>query len=51
MVKIDSGGGEGGDAPGWLSWLSIRLGSGHDLAVHELEPHIGLCADSSVPEA
>ena len=28
--------------PGWLSWLSADLGSGHDLAVCEFEPHIGL---------
>ena len=27
------------------------FGSGHDLAVHGLEPHIGLCADSSEPGA
>ena len=25
--------------------------SGHDLIVHEFEPHIGLCADSSEPGA
>ena len=36
---------------GWLSWLSVRLnfGSGHDLMVHEIEPHIGFCADSTEP--
>ena len=27
------------------------LGSGHDLTVHEFEPHVGLCADSSEPGA
>ena len=34
-------------APGWLSGLSVRFdfSSGHDLTVHEFEPHIGLCAD------
>ena len=36
-------------APGWLSRLSI--GSGHDLAVREFEPHVGLCDDSSEPGA
>ena len=29
-------------APGWLSWLSIRLRLGHDLIVHGFEPHIRL---------
>ena len=38
-------------APGWLSLLSVRLGSGHGLAVREFEPRLGLCADSSEPEA
>ena len=38
-------------APGWLSRLSSRLGSGHDLAVREFEPRVGLCADSSEPGA
>ena len=27
------------------------FGSGHDLTVHGLEPHMGLCADSSEPGA
>ena len=27
------------------------LGSGHDLAVCEFKPHVGLCADSSEPGA
>ena len=39
--------------PGWLSWLSIWLlvsfGSDHDLTVHGIEPHSGLCADSVEP--
>ena len=26
-------------------------GSGHDLTVCEFEPHVGLCADSSEPDA
>ena len=26
------------------------FGSGHDLVVHEFEPRVGLCADSSEPE-
>ena len=36
-------------APGWFGQLSVQLfdfGSGHDLAVGESEPHIGLWADS-----
>ena len=33
--------------PGWLSLLSSRLWP----MVHEFEPHIGLCADSSEPGA
>ena len=32
---------------GWASDFS----SGHDLTVHEFEPYIGLCADSSEPGA
>ena len=27
------------------------IGSGHDPAVREFEPRVGLCADSSEPEA
>ena len=38
-------------APGWLSQLSVQLGSGHDLMVREFEPHVGLCADSLEPGA
>ena len=38
-------------APGWLSRLSVDFGSGHDLTVCELEPCMGLCADSSEPGA
>ena len=38
-------------APGWLSWLSIHLGSSHDLKVHEFQPCVGLCATSSEPGA
>ena len=38
-------------APGWLSWLSIRLGLSHDLAVPEFEPQGKLCANSSEPGA
>ena len=36
-------------APGWLSWLDVRLdlGSGHDLGVQGTEPLIRLCADST----
>ena len=28
---------------------ALDLGSGHDLAVCEIEPHVGLCADSVGP--
>ena len=38
-------------APGWRSRLSVRLQPGHDLAVHELEPRVGLWADGSEPGA
>ena len=38
-------------APGWLSRLSVRLRSGHDLAIHVFEPRIRPCADSSEPGA
>ena len=34
-------------APGWLSRLSVRLGSGGDLTVHRFVPRVQLCADSS----
>ena len=36
-----------GGSVGWTS----DFGSGHDLAVREFEPHVGLCADSSEPGA
>ena len=36
-----------GGSVGWAS----DFGSGHDLTVHEFKPHVGLCADSSEPEA
>ena len=41
MLKKSSG------APG----LASDFGSAHDLMVHEFEPHVLLCADSSDPEA
>ena len=34
-------------APGSLSRLSADFGPGHDIAVHEFKPHVGLCDDSS----
>ena len=34
-------------APGWRSWLSVRLQPGHDLAVREFEPRVRLWADGS----
>ena len=36
-------------APGWLSQLRSDFGSGHDLMVRGLEPHIGLSAVSAEP--
>ena len=36
-----------GGSVGWAS----DFGSGHDLTVHELEPHVGLRAHSSEPGA
>ena len=36
-------------APGWRSQLSVRLQPGHDLAVREFEPRVGLRADGSEP--
>ena len=35
---------------GSVSWAA-DFGSGHDLAVREFEPRVGLCADSSEPGA
>ena len=29
--------------------LTLDLASGHDLTVHGIEPHIGLCTDSMEP--
>ena len=42
--------GVSGRLGGSLSWAS-DFGSGHDLTVHEFEPGIRLCADSSEPGA
>ena len=36
-------------APGWRSRLSVRLQPGHDLAVCEFEPRVGLWVDGSKP--
>ena len=38
-------------APGWRSRLSVRLQPGHDLAVREFEPRVGLWADGLEPGA
>ena len=46
FIKGDSG------TPGWLSQLSIRLLISTQVAIskfHELEPRVGLCADSAEP--
>ena len=42
---------DGRRAPGWRSRLSVRLQPGHDLAVREFKPRIGLWADGSEPGA
>ena len=39
--------GDLGDSVSWASDFSL----GHDLKVHEFEPRVGLCADSSEPGA
>ena len=39
-----------GHLGGSVGWAS-DFGSGHDLTVHEFEPRVGLCANSSEPEA
>ena len=39
-------------APGWPSRFKspiLGFSSGHDLMVHDIEPHVGLCADSVDP--
>ena len=41
----------GDGVPGWRSRLSVRLQPGHDLAVREFEPCVGLWADGSESEA
>ena len=37
----------------WVAQLlehsTLDFGSGHDLMVHGIEPHMGLCADSTEP--
>ena len=38
-------------APGWLSWLGVRLQLRSDLTISEFKPHVRLCADSSEPGA
>ena len=38
-------------APGWCSRLSVQLQLGHNLAVCEFEPRVGLWADGSEPGA
>ena len=32
----------------WVKRPSLDFGSGHDLKVHEFQPHVRLCAD--IPE-
>ena len=41
----------------WGAWVAqlvkhptLRFGSGRDLTVCEIEPHLGLCADSADPD-
>ena len=38
-------------APGWHSWLSVRIQPAHDLAVREFEPRVRLWADGWEPGA
>ena len=41
-------------APGWLKSVerpTLDTGSGHDLAVREIEPHVGLCLGFSLPHS
>ena len=38
-----------GHLGGSVKHLTLDFGSGHDLTVHEIEPHIGLCTDSADP--
>ena len=40
----------------WGAWVAqsvkhptLNFGSGHDLTVHEIQPYVGLCADSMEP--
>ena len=47
VVKSVEYSGRLGGSVGWAS----DFGSGHDLAVCEFEPRVGLCADSSEPGA
>ena len=35
--------------PQLVKRLTLDLSSGHDLTVCEIEPHVGLCADSIEP--
>ena len=32
-----------------LRHLTLDFDSGHDLTIHEIQPHVGLCADSTEP--
>ena len=41
---------EWGALGGSVGW-AVNFSSGHDLAVHESEPRVQLCADSSEPGA
>ena len=33
----------------WVKHLTLGFRSGYDLAVHEFEPHAGLCTDNVEP--
>ena len=33
----------------WVACLTLDFDSGHDLTVHGIEPHIGLCTDTAEP--
>ena len=33
----------------WVKYPTVDFSLGHDLMVHRIKPHIGLCADSMEP--
>ena len=47
--KLNAPGRQGAWVAQSLKHLTLGFSSGHDLMVHEFEPHIGFCADSVEP--